>query len=101
VLAPIEQTGAAAADEAATARAPISASRQLSSERQLSPVADMPPHWPWAEMGQFQTHAPQQIASLFDHPVGASNERKGKGDAKGLSCLEVDKQFDFSDLLDW
>jgi hypothetical protein len=33
---------------------------------------------------QFQTHAPQQVASLFDRFVGASDERKGKGDAKGL-----------------
>ena len=42
-----------------------------------------------------------RLAHLFDHLIGASNERKGKGDAKRLGCLEVDEQFDFGDLLHW
>jgi hypothetical protein len=34
-------------------------------------------------------------AASFDHPLGAAEQWKGYGDAKGLGCLEVDEQLDF------
>jgi hypothetical protein len=48
----------------------------------------------------FRTHASQQIASLFDHFVGAIKQRLWHGDAERLSGLEIDEQFDFACLLD-
>ena len=46
------------------------------------------------------TNAPQQIASLFDHLVGAADQRVRDGDAERLGGLQVDDHLDFSGLLD-
>src|SRR2546430_2069788 len=48
---------------------------------------------------QVQTHAPQQTASLFDHIVGATDQRQRDGDAERLGGFEVDDHLDFRDLL--
>jgi hypothetical protein len=49
--------------------------------------------------GRYQTVMFLRTAS-FDHLVGAAEQWKRHGDAKGFGCLEVDKQLDFRDLLD-
>ena len=38
---------------------------------------------------------------LFDHLVGAAEQRQWHGDAERLGGLEVYDQFDFRGLLDW
>jgi hypothetical protein len=38
---------------------------------------------------------------LFDHLVGAGEERRWNGEAEGLGGLEVDRQLEFGWLLHW
>jgi hypothetical protein len=46
----------------------------------------------------FRTHAPQQIAFLLDHLVGAGEQRRWHHDAERLRGVEIDDQFDPSGL---
>ena len=50
--------------------------------------------------GQKLTHAPQQLASLFDHLVRAGEHRRRYGEAKRLSSLEVYNELEFGWLFD-
>src|SRR5882724_144904 len=49
---------------------------------------------------QQETHAPQQTASLFDHHVGTSEQRRRNSEAHRLRSLEVDAQGKMRRLLD-
>jgi hypothetical protein len=48
---------------------------------------------------QQETHAPQQIAKLFDHLGSADEQRGGDGEAERFGSLHVDDQLEFSRLL--
>jgi hypothetical protein len=50
-------------------------------------------------LGQKETHAPQQKASLFDHLVGALQERLRNCQTEGLRGLEIDGKFELGRLL--
>jgi hypothetical protein len=43
--------------------------------------------------GPIATNAPQQAASLFDHLVGAREQRRRHGKAERLRGLEIDSKF--------
>jgi hypothetical protein len=47
---------------------------------------------------QKRTYAPQQKAPLFDHLVGAQQERLGEFQPKRLGGPNIDHQFDFRRL---
>jgi hypothetical protein len=49
---------------------------------------------------QQETHAPQQIVKLFDHLVGAGEQRGWQGETEGFRGLKVDYQFKFCRLFD-
>src|SRR5689334_9640993 len=51
-------------------------------------------------MGQVQTHAPQQIASLCDYLVRAGKQRWRDTDVQGVSRLYTNLQLEFCRLLD-
>src|SRR5438552_2674161 len=42
-----------------------------------------------------QPHAPQETGYLFDHLVGAGEERLGNIQTERLSRLQIDDQFEF------
>src|SRR5258708_40293154 len=49
---------------------------------------------------QQETHAPPQTTALFDHLVGALQQRCRHFDAKRLCGLQIDHQFELGRLLD-
>ena len=48
----------------------------------------------------FRTHAPQQIALLFDHLVGNCEQPWRDGEAECLGSFEIDYKFELGWLLD-
>src|SRR5258705_8093099 len=53
-----------------------------------------------SEKCQQETQAPQQTTALFDHLVGALQQRCRHFDAKRLCGLQIDHQFELGGLLD-
>jgi hypothetical protein len=49
---------------------------------------------------QQETHAPQQIAKLFNHLVGKRQLRRRQGDPELTGCFQVDGELEFRWLLD-
>jgi hypothetical protein len=47
------------------------------------------------------THAPQRSPCLFDHLIGAGEQRGRHGKAKRPGGSEIDHQLDLGRLLDW
>ena len=47
------------------------------------------------------TASQAEIGALFNHFVGAGQQRSWYGDAERLGCLEIDGEFEFRRLLDW
>ena len=41
------------------------------------------------------------MAALFDHLVGAAEQRQRNGKTERLGGLKIDVQFDVGDLLNW
>jgi hypothetical protein len=50
---------------------------------------------------QFRTHAAQQKQFLFNHPVGAQQDRRGHVDTEVPRGFEVDHELELGRLLDW
>jgi hypothetical protein len=56
----------------------------LATFERTSQRVDSPPHAGVRKPAQDRTHAPQQIESLFDHPVSASGSKRKSGYARKL-----------------
>src|SRR5262245_25487903 len=59
------------------------------------------PGWRSRPQHQERTCAPQQTASLFDHLVGAREQRMRHGEAERLGGLEVDGELVLGRRLHW
>src|SRR5271168_431327 len=59
---------------------------------------------PWGNSAcpfcQNRTHAPHHLCSLFNHPVGAEQQRLRHLEAECLRSLEIDNQLELGRLLD-
>ena len=71
----------------------------LEAARPLSPAADMTPQWLLAAMCQEATYAPEQTAPLFDHLVGAQQERLRDRQAERLGGRKIDDKLESGRLL--
>jgi hypothetical protein len=52
-------------------------------------------------IGQKQTHAPQQTATLFDHLVGADEQDRRDFETERPGGSQIDHQFELGRLYDW
>jgi|SRR5664279_4476408 hypothetical protein len=53
----------------------------------------------WSGSCQEETHAPQQIAFLFDHLIGTGEQRRWHREAERLRSLEIDDELKSSGKL--
>jgi hypothetical protein len=54
-----------------------------------------------SESGRQPDSRPQQAAPLFDHLVGAAEQRYWESQTKRLGSLEIDNQLDLRGLFNW
>ena len=66
----------------------------------LTPAADITPQMLTPLGAMSRLHAPQQIATLFDHLVGAGDESERNVQADSGGGLQIDDQLEFGGQLD-
>src|SRR4029079_17273009 len=71
-------------------------------EPQIAPTSlALTCRWRSRPQHHFRTHAPQQKASLFDHPLGGGKNVRVEFQPERLGGLEVDHELDLCGLDDW
>jgi len=55
----------------------------------------------WRFVPQAAVSNRSKSSPLFDHLVGAADQRQREGDAESLGGLDVDDQLDLHSLLNW